>query len=216
MGELTSAAIVHLLQIVEDRIFPDGSQHLESIRTWNHSAIDGLYAHPPQTPGAGLAGGTAEVRDLAEKLVARAAHTIEAASVHSERIPDDLDPQAVVALANQLIATGQLPNYLRAAEIGRVVISWYDEASSGSAGFGAEAGYIAHRQPRLSTRLYGIVGRVWRRAPLLVLLTGWLLSGGLAVPHWPRRSCTCRTSKLRQLSKYGLSDFWRSWCCNSW
>jgi hypothetical protein len=179
LGQLTSAPILNLLQIVEGRVFPEGSQHLESSRTSSHSAIDGFYSRPAQTLGPGLAHSMFDVRDSAEKLVAKAAHTIEAAGVHGQRIPDDLDPRAVIALANQLIATGQLPNYLRAAEMGRVVISWYDEASPASVGFVAET-VARNRQTTLRMRVCGALGRMWRRAPLLVLLIGWLLSGGFA------------------------------------
>lgn len=175
---LTSAPILNLLQIVEGRVFPDGSQHIESVRTPSHSPIDGLYSHPAQ-PAPDSVRGTFDTRDSAEKLVARATHTIETAGVHGQRIPNDLDPRAVIALANQFIATGQLPNYLRAAEIGRVVISWYDEASPVSVGFDAKT-ILRNRHPSLGMRLYGIVARMWRRAPLLVLLIGWLLSGGFA------------------------------------
>jgi hypothetical protein len=179
LGQLTSAPILNLLQIVEDRVFPEGSQHVESIRTSSRSAIDGLYCHPAQALGSDLARGTLDVRDSAEKLVGKAAHTIEMAGFHGQRIPDGLDLRAVIALANQFIATGQLPNYLRAAEMGRTVISWYDEASPACVGFGAGA-VARYRQSPMRTRLYGILGRIWTRAPLLVLLIGWLLSGGFA------------------------------------
>ena len=179
LSQLTSAPILNLLQIVEDRVFPEGSQHVESIRTSSRSAIDGLYSHPAQVQGPELARGAFDVRDSADKLVAKAAHTIEMTGFHSQRIPDGLDPRAVIALANQFIATGQLPNYLRAAEMGRMVISWYDEASPVSFGLGA-GGVARYRQPSLRVRLYGIVRRIWWRAPLLVLLIAWLVSGGFA------------------------------------
>ena len=169
--------MLNLLQTVEDRVFPEGSQRLESIRTSSHSAIDGLYSRPAQALGPGLVHSMFDVRDSAEKLVAKATHTIEVAGFHGQRIPDDLDPRAVIALANQLIATRQLPNYLRAAEMGRTVISWYDEASPASVGFDAEA-VARNRKPPLRMRVCGALGRMWRRAPLLVLLLGWLLSGG--------------------------------------
>jgi hypothetical protein len=179
LHQLTSPPILNLLQTVEDRIFPGGSQHVESIRTPSHSAMDGLYSHPAQAPAPDLARGTFDVRDSAEKLVAKAAHTIETAGFHGQRVPDDLDPRAVLALANQFIATGQIPNYLRAAEIGRVVISWYDEASLASFRLDAEAAAL-YRRPSLRMRFYAMVGTIWRRAPLLLLLIGWLLSGGFA------------------------------------
>ena len=63
--------------------------------------------------------------------------------------------------------------------MGRVVVSWYDEASLASIGFGGGAIALS-RQPPLRMRLYAIVGRIWKRAPLLLLLIGWLLSGGFA------------------------------------
>lgn len=130
------------------------------MRAQSSTQIDALYPR-------------AEARDIAEKLVTKAAHTIETASVHSQRIPADLDPRAVITIANQFIATGQLPNYLRAAELGREVLSWYAEASSAQA-------VSLSRPPSLTKQFHTIVARMWRRAPLLVLLTGWLLAGSIA------------------------------------
>jgi len=179
LNQLTSAPMLSLLQIVEARLFPQGSEHVESGRTPGHSAIDGFYSHPAQAPGPGLPRDIFDARDSAEKLVAKAAHTIETAGFRGQHIPADMDARAAIALANQFIATGQLPNYLRAAELGRVVISWYDEASPATVGFGPGA-VALNRRPTLRMRLYAMLGRLWRRAPLLVLLIGWLLSGGFA------------------------------------
>lgn len=142
--------------------------------------MDGLYSRPAQTPEPGMVhGGVFDLRNSAEKLVIRGAHAIEMAGLHSQRIPDGLDPRAVIALANQFIATGQLSNYLRAAEMGRMVISWYDDASPIYAGFNARA-VARDRYPSLSMRWSDMLARLWGRAPLLVLLMGWLLSGGFA------------------------------------
>jgi hypothetical protein len=188
LGQLTSAPILDLLRIVDERVFPQGSSHIESIGASSHSTTEGLYA-PAQVAEPGVALGTLAARDSAEKLVARGAHMIEMGGLHSRRIPDGLDPRAVIALANQFIATGQLPNYLRAAEMGRMVIAWSDEVSRGSVGFAARAA-ARYRRRSLGMRLYGLLARLWRRTPLLVLLTGWLLSGVFAgllmkMMDWP-------------------------------
>ncbi|MDP9172099.1 MAG: hypothetical protein M3N54_15885, partial [Acidobacteriota bacterium] len=94
-----------------------------------------LHAAPPQalyqtaTASYGPDPVTLTARNSAEKFVAKAAHIIETAEGRTSRVPDNVDPRTVVALANQFIQTGQFPNYLRAAELGRMVVSWYGERS---------------------------------------------------------------------------------------
>jgi hypothetical protein len=156
--ELTAPSMQQLLQVVENRLFPAGAHQAESIHTPGHSSIDSLY--PGQSSIA------LDAKDVAEKSIAKAAHVIEMAGVHNEPVPGYPDPRAVIELANQFIATGQLPNYLRATELGRVVVSWYDGPLPGPSRTRAKA-----------TIVYLTIRKLWRRAPLLVILLGWLLSG---------------------------------------
>jgi len=111
---LAVPAIQNLLQVVEDRLFPAGSPHAESIRTEGHLFVDRLYirADPvlTQTPDSTVS----SARDSAVKAVAHGAHTIEMAGHYVARTPADVNPLAVLAVANEFIATNQLPNYLRA------------------------------------------------------------------------------------------------------
>ena len=91
-----------------------GSPHAESIRTEGHLFVDRLYirADPvlTQTPDSTVS----SARDSAVKAVAHGAHTIEMAGHYVARTPADVNPLAVLAVANEFIATNQLPNYLRA------------------------------------------------------------------------------------------------------
>lgn len=151
-----------LLQAVEDHLFPAEARPAESIYAPGHSSVDVLYNHPAQNTI------TLEAKDVAEKSVAKASHAIETAGIHNQVDPCYPDPRTVIALANQFIATGQLPNYLRATELGRVVVSWYDRPLP------------VPVRPRAKARAAYLTARkLWRRAPLLVLLLGWLLSGAV-------------------------------------
>jgi hypothetical protein len=91
------------------------------------------------------------------------------------RIPEGVEPGFVLSIANQFIETGQLANYLRAQELGRVVASWYDGPLAAGTLSPADTRRL-QRQEELRIRLAGLK-RAWRRAPLLVLLTAWLAIG---------------------------------------
>jgi hypothetical protein len=113
-----------------------------------------------------------EIRDLTQRLETSARSEAErivlaaslAVATDALRIvaPNTVPPQDLLALAMRFLESGQYVNYIRAAELGRIVLARY----SGSA---------AHsRGERLR--------KLWHRAPLLVLLLGWLgigLVGGV-------------------------------------
>jgi hypothetical protein len=76
--------------------------------------------------------------------------------------PNTIPPQDLLALAARFLESGQYANYIRAAELGGIVLARYSGRPAGSRG------------ERLR--------KLWRRAPLLVLLLGWLgvgLVGGV-------------------------------------
>jgi len=179
LEQLKAAPMQHLLQAVEAGLFRPGVQHGETIHAVSQSMLDGFYAHPaqmtPQSSGLGMR----EARDSAEKSVASATRAVDAGMGHSHRIPDNLDPRNVLALADQFIQTGQFLNYLRAGILGRVVVSWYDGPIAVPAGSTAR-GITGDRTKGSHLRFQEILKSLWRRAPLFCLLAGWLVSGLLA------------------------------------
>jgi hypothetical protein len=177
LRELMLPAIQQLLQIVEDRLFPAGLQHTDSIRTPGHPAAEGSYVHPSQALAQSLDSLAPDARDSATRSVAKAAHAIEMAGNRGPRMADNPDPRTILALANQFIETGQTPNYLRAAELGRVVLSWYEGPFPRPVGPGTE---LAGRDRERHLRWRETLRKIWLRAPLLILLAGWLLSGAVA------------------------------------
>ena len=177
LGDLAVPEMRHLLQIVEDRLFPAGSQHIESVHAPHHPAVAGFYSDPAQAVAQRVDVATLDAKDVAERSVARAAHAIEMAGERGRLVSGNPDPQAVLAVANQFIETGQLANYLRATELGRVVFARYEEPLPVPAIIRSER---AARQRELRLFMSGAIARLWRRAPLLVLLTGWLLMGAIA------------------------------------
>ena len=104
LAELSTPAMVHLLQVVEDR----------------------LHIHLSKASGENAGSVTPDARGAAERSVSKAAHAIETSVERSRAIPDNLDPRMVLALANQFIEVGSVANYFRAEELGRTVVSWYD------------------------------------------------------------------------------------------
>ncbi len=179
MAELTSASLQNLLQVVEDRISQAGvSHHANSVHAAGQPAPGGMAN--PVVPNLDRI--TLDARNTAELSVSRAAHAIEtAAGAHLHRTGDQPDPQTVILLASQLIQTGQLPNYLRAAEMGRIVVEWYDGLLPISApvpgALSAARRQLQLREPRPPSQFFARLKSLWRRAPLLILLGGWLMAG---------------------------------------
>jgi len=124
--------------------------------------------HGIESRVAGALEAKADTRETAVLSVARAAHAVEISGGRGQRIPAGVDPQMVLALANRFIETGQIANYFRAAELGRVVLAWHEND---------EAPELSRRELRLRAQSRNALAGLWRRAPLLVLLTGWMTAG---------------------------------------
>jgi len=155
---LTAAPLQHLLQAIEQRLFP-------------------LSATPQDVSPPAVA----DAKDAAQKSVDRAAQAIEQGGVHGPHIPENLDPQTVLALATRMVETQQYPNYLRAAELSNTIVTWYEGRLPDIPIARPMVIEPAHEAPARSgsavwTRT---VTHAWRRAPVLVLLLGWLLAGSI-------------------------------------
>jgi hypothetical protein len=162
---LTAAPLQQLLQTIEERLFP-ASTTLADV----------------SSPRA------AEAKETALKSVDQAAQAIEHGAIHNphigHRIPENLDPQTVLALATRMIETQQYPNYLRATELSNTIVAWYEGPLPGVAAGRSTTIQPPELEPRDEVRLRSAAAKwthsvttAWRRAPLLVLLTGWLLIG---------------------------------------
>jgi hypothetical protein len=161
---LTAAPLQHLLQTIEQELFPQ-SATLENIGA-------------PAVIGANEA-----AKDAALKSLDKAAHAIESGGIHGAHVPVDLDPRTVLALATRMIETQQYPNYLRAAELGNTIVTWYEgplpdvpvtRRVSMEATEKIRRARSSAAAPRRWTQT---TARLWRRAPVLVLLIGWLVAG---------------------------------------
>jgi hypothetical protein len=157
---LTAAPLQQLLQTIEQQLFSQ-SATLENVSA--PAVID--------------------ARDAALKSLDKAANVIETGGVHGHHIPENLDPQTVLALATRMIETEQYPNYLRAAELGNTIVTWYegplpDVPISRPVPIEAADKIPPARSIAATPRKWTqATARLWRRAPVLVLLIGWLLAG---------------------------------------
>ncbi|HEY4089458.1 MAG TPA: hypothetical protein VGM43_26205 [Bryobacteraceae bacterium] len=160
---LTGAPLQHLLQTIEQKLFP-------------------LSATLQDVAAPALA----DAKDAAQKSVDRATQAIEEGGIHGLRIPENLDPQTVLALATRMVETQQYPNYLRAAELSNTIVTWYEgplpdvpltrPISTG------RTEKIRHARPSTAASTHKwtqTTAKLWRRAPVLVLLVGWLLAGSI-------------------------------------
>jgi hypothetical protein len=119
---------------------------------------------------------TIDARTDAIRLISTAGMVVDAAAKH----PQGLDSAAVLAIAGRFVESGQLANYVRAAELSQAVMAFY-------AGEAPDVRLDAARRKLLPAKavrrpLLEFVGAMWRRVPLLVLLLGWLglgVAGGL-------------------------------------
>ncbi|MEP6714522.1 MAG: hypothetical protein ABJC09_03045 [Terriglobia bacterium] len=177
-GDAATAALQFVLQTVDDRLAQNIAPGTAPIRTpdqnaqvatvnaaLNHAALAGLYAHE------GIAG---QARTSAEESLAKAVHIL--ATGEDRRVPEGVDPRAVVALATQFIETGQYLNFVRAGELARMVVSWHDPRIPAP---GSRRLRSAQATPALTARSRPrrIAAVLWRRAPLLVLMAAWLAAG---------------------------------------
>lgn len=158
---LTSAPLQHLLQTIEQQLFPPSA------------ALQDLSAPA-----------VADAKDAARKSVERAAQAIEQGGIHRPHIPENLDPQTVLALAARMIETQQYPNYLRATELSNTIVTWY-EGPLPDVPLSRPIPMEATEKIRLARPAAGprkwtqATAGAWRRAPVLVLLLGWLLAGSI-------------------------------------
>jgi hypothetical protein len=159
---LTAAPLQQLLQTIEQKLFPL-SATLQDV----------------------AAPAVADAKDAAQKSVDRATQTIEQGSIHGPRIPENLDPQTVLALATRMVETQQYPNYLRATELSNTIVTWYEgplpDVPLTRPISIKRNGKIrsARPTPGSSHKWTQTTARLWRRAPVLVLLFGWLLAGSI-------------------------------------
>jgi hypothetical protein len=111
---------------------------------------------------------TEVARTEAVRSVSNATAVVDAAK-HSQQIAPQMDGPAALAVAERLIESGQLANYYRAADLGLVVIGAYSPRDRTPEKKVRVA--VVHR------RVAAMIRALWRRAPLLVLLLGWLAVG---------------------------------------
>lgn len=118
----------------------------------------------------------------------------------------DMRPAAMLTIANRMFDAGGLPNYMHAAQLSQVVIDGSALGSlwvPGMVGVPAEtmelsrrrasgalnpaAGFVSESMRRTLAVMRATLRNLWSRAPLLVLLVGWLLvgiMGGLVSMLW--------------------------------
>ncbi len=153
--------------------FAPGRDHLSlSLQQLLQPALQNLLRSVDDRLDAGLNIKTSSARETSEQSVADAANRVAISGEHHHRAPDGLDPRSVLYLAERLIETGQVANYLRAAELGRTVLAWYDDSLPRSAN--------AARFPVPRLLPAGALERSWQRAPLMMLLGGWMVAGVVA------------------------------------
>jgi hypothetical protein len=109
---------------------------------------------------------TETARTDAVRLIGAAGQVVDLAAKH----PEGLNGADVLAVAERFAESGQLVNYVRAAELSQAVIAFYNGAAADAA-LDARPGKIVRR-----TAL-DLAVRWWRRVPILVLLVGWFALG---------------------------------------
>jgi hypothetical protein len=100
---------------------------------------------------------TEVARTEAVRLVSTASLVVGATVI----FPQPMDGSAVLAVATRFIETGQLANYYRAADLGQALIT----------------AYTPRERILIRRKLAAFASVLWRRAPLLALLLGWLAVG---------------------------------------
>jgi hypothetical protein len=111
---------------------------------------------------------TLEAKIGAQNTLAAAAHLV------ATRVSPP-ESAATLALADRFFETGQYINYIRANELGLLVISWSPETAVKS---------HAPRDLRIA-RAVERLASLWRKAPVLILLFAWLLLGAVVIPLDP-------------------------------
>ena len=118
---------------------------------------------------------TQDARAGAERLIAAAGLAVDGAGAKHVQ---GLNGLGVLAVAGRFVESGQLVNYIRAAELSQAVIAFYN-------GAGPEMVPDAVLGKTVRRPLLKWVGVWWRRVPVLVLLAGWFalgVAGGVIAP----------------------------------
>ena len=126
-----------------------------------------LEAIRPQVEAL-LKGIAAERKQVLEPALARAAELVE----NRGPVPlgnDGTDTAAMIAVAMRFIETGRIQDLVRAEELVSVVMKAYRPRTAGALGAEEESNWLV--------RGANWTARLWLRAPLLILLVGWLLLG---------------------------------------
>jgi hypothetical protein len=139
-----------------------------------------LPASPPLGPIQGevrelLRRITLDAKTEAVRLIATAGELTGAAAKH----PEKLVGSDALAVADGLVKSGQLVNYFRASDLSQAVIAFYAQPIPDlalDAARRAEPGKL-HSDKAGNRPARRLIGRLWRKVPLLVLLMGWLLLG---------------------------------------
>jgi len=157
---------------VANRDVPGALAHLTEYIKVSPEHAAGLRATPSLIPIQGevdqlLRHATHEAKNEAERLFATATLAVGAAGAY----PRELNGPDVLAIAERLAESGQLVNYVRAAELSQAVITSYFEDIPVALPGAARRDLALHRTvPELMRML-------WRKVPLFVLLAGWLALG---------------------------------------
>lgn len=125
----------------------------------------------------------------AEQTLAIASQAIEMAAQRTVQSAG-FDPKGLLAVADRLLETGQQINYVRAGELGQIVIAYCQVPVTEINASGPRKTSPAARRPLAADALADslpVVPRekpvlerlkaIWRRGPLLILLLGWCLLG---------------------------------------
>lgn len=121
-----------------------------------HGAVEGLLRNVTQ-----------DARIGAERLIATAGLAVDGAA---GKHPQGLNGAGVLAVAERFVESGQLVNYIRAAELSQAVIAFYNGAAPDIA-LDKRSGKTLRRP------VWDLARTLWWRVPLLVLLAGWFALG---------------------------------------
>jgi hypothetical protein len=137
------------------------------------SAIAGMAKLHPEHAAqlahaeAGLAPIHSEVNHLFERLTAAARlEAVQTLAAAATVVPaKDLESVAVIATGERFLESGTYINYVRATELGQIVLASFSRPPKARSG-----------GTSLSL-LLTMLRAMWRRVPLLVLLAGWFVIG---------------------------------------
>jgi hypothetical protein len=133
----------------------------------------------------------------AESRLAQATHLLETIG-SKEGLSQEFKPQIAILIADRLLSAGGYANWVRSAEFSQISINQYafvpayaplSSANPRSIPVGSERADPGLRNPWMTR-----IRKLWRRAPLLVLLLAWLAAGfvggsisAILLIYWPQR-----------------------------